>query len=423
MRNFPREPVHHCWCKAFFLCAIFVTALLPGHFVVADDAHTASELDTTPSAFGLFKRQAEQGDMAAQYNLAVMYETGWSVVVDNQKAVRWFRAAARQGDANAQLRLGMLYYLGLGAGQSNIKGEKWIRKAAKQKQLLAQKMDSLLFVDDLSDELSRPSVMSRVRTAYLKNESDAVFVLEQALNESLQQVLRAKKQKEESTMRQRRAKKIAVNQARPGFSAAAKTERLESEVPAFIAETSLKKNRTQKLDSISAIRLQAEKGQASAQYDLARIYEQGIKLPVDIERAMEWFEKSARQGYVNAEYRLGINLFYGTGVTRDEPAGKKWLTLAAGHGHSVAKNLMDNLRGGSDVRQQKVSLAVRWYLERILKDEGQAAFHLGKIYEHGWGVARDLTESIKWYRRAGQAGNVEANILAAGLLSRTDNAD
>jgi TPR repeat protein len=265
--------------------------------------------------------------------------------------------------------------------------------------------------------------MSKVRASYLKNERTAISVLHDLLREGRQKSKRAEKQKDATTLRERRVERNSEGPKKPGFSKSAEVERIDSTIPAFIGDATLEENRTLARGNIATVRLQAEKGLASAQYNLGRMYELGIKLPTDKKLAMEWYEKSAKQHYPDAEYRIGISLLYGTGVKLNESAGKKWLALAAKHGHAVAKNMMDEIQSHSGSSQQSISLAVRWYLERAVVDDGQSAFHLGKIYEHGWGVRRDFVEAVKWYRRAAQAGNKEADKLADSLQSRLSEQD
>lgn len=404
-------------------CAVLVIQLLVCASVLAEGDHPEDKVPDTPSAFALFKQQAELGDVQAQYNIGVMFETGWSVPVDNKKAVRWFRAAAEQGDMNAQLRLGMLYYLGLGASQSSIRGEKWIRKAAGQNQPLAKALNKSLFSDELPDGLSATLVISKVRASYLKNERKAIPVLQSLLRKAQQQAKRTEKQKDSTSLRERRIERNAEGPMQPEFSENTERGRISSSVPAFIGDVTLDKNGSLAHGNISIIRLQAEKGLASAQYNLGRMYELGIQLPTDKKLAMDWYEKAAKQHYPDAEYRMGISLLYGSGVKRNEAVGKKWLALAAKHGHAVAKNMMDDMQDGTNSSAHNVSLAVRWYLERALVDNGQSAFHLGKIYEHGWGVNRDLAEAVKWYRRAAQTGNQEASELADSLQPHLNEQD
>ena len=59
----------------------------------------------TPSAQELadLRASAEAGDLAAQYNLGIMYAEGRGVPQDDAEAVAWFRRAAEQGHIDAQL--------------------------------------------------------------------------------------------------------------------------------------------------------------------------------------------------------------------------------------------------------------------------------------------------------------------------------
>ena len=55
------------------------------------------------------RKDAEQGDVIAQYNLGVMYATGEGVSQDDKEAVKWLRLAAEQGYSIAQYNLGVMY--------------------------------------------------------------------------------------------------------------------------------------------------------------------------------------------------------------------------------------------------------------------------------------------------------------------------
>ena len=45
------------------------------------------------------------------------------------------------------------------------------------------------------------------------------------------------------------------------------------------------------------------------------------------------------------------------------------------------------------------------------------------MYANGRGVSKDYKEAIKWYRRAGEQGNAEAQINLDLLLKETENAE
>ena len=78
-----------------------------------DDAGAAYDAYDNAKAIKILRPLAERGDVAAQYNLGVMYYWGSIAVVQNtHEAVRLWKLAASQGHAEAQYNLGWLYYRG-----------------------------------------------------------------------------------------------------------------------------------------------------------------------------------------------------------------------------------------------------------------------------------------------------------------------
>lgn len=412
--DFPKKVIFGHLC---FLMLLLMPMIVSGETASREEVSSEDNgASSTPVAFALFKEQAELGDAEAQFNIGMMCETGWSVPVSNKKAVRWYREAAKQGHANAQIRLGMLYYLGVGTRQSEIKGQKWIREAAKQKHILAESVYKKILTGDVPDALSPNSAIKQVRDAYLKNEEKALLVLDRIVNAAKQQDASDEKKKQDSTIRERRVQRLTKGPVKPGFSAPIEEERIKSVVPGFMGDASLDENRTLARGSVATIRLQAEKGLASAEYNLGRMYELGIKLPVDKQQALKWYTRSAKQAYANAEYRLGVAMLYGMGVAQDDLQGKQWLSLAAKHGHVVAQKMVDGMR--SELGSVNISLAANWYFERALAGDAESSFHLGKLYQFGWGVGVDYGEAIKWYRRASSLGFTKADVSLKALESK-----
>ena len=77
------------------------------------------------------RRDAEQGDAEAQYNLGCRYANGNGVAKDYVEAVKWYRKAAEQGNADAQYNLGTCYDYGTGVAKDEVEAVKWYRKAAR----------------------------------------------------------------------------------------------------------------------------------------------------------------------------------------------------------------------------------------------------------------------------------------------------
>jgi TPR repeat protein len=77
---------------------------------------------------------AEQGDVIAQYNLGLMYSTGYDIPVDDAESVSWYRLAAAQGHADAQFNLGVMYATGWGVPQDAAEAVRWYRLSADREQ-------------------------------------------------------------------------------------------------------------------------------------------------------------------------------------------------------------------------------------------------------------------------------------------------
>lgn len=81
---------------------------------------------------------------------------------------------------------------------------------------------------------------------------------------------------------------------------------------------------------MSSLRAKAEAGEAPFQAYFGYLYLNGSAgLPQDYEAAFKWYRKAAEQGYVAAQYNLGILYDEGLGVAQSHEAGYFWLTLAA----------------------------------------------------------------------------------------------
>jgi hypothetical protein len=70
-------------------------------------------------------KSAEAGDVAAQLELASLYNTDNGAWQDFAKAARWYRKAAEQGSVNGQAMLGAAYFLGRGVPQDYAEAHFW----------------------------------------------------------------------------------------------------------------------------------------------------------------------------------------------------------------------------------------------------------------------------------------------------------
>ncbi len=116
----------------------------------------------------------------------------------------------------------------------------------------------------------------------------------------------------------------------------------------------------------------AKGGNAQAQYQLATMYESGRGVEKNIEKAQEWYKKSAAGNYKAAQHRLTYLEVKTTGFKSDH---KPWL-----------QELSADAKGG----------------------DGEAMFILGHMYEYGNGVKRSLKRAQAYYKSSASRGNVDA---------------
>jgi TPR repeat protein len=116
----------------------------------------------------------------------------------------------------------------------------------------------------------------------------------------------------------------------------------------------------------------AEAGDASAQYRLGMLNDEGAGVPQSYGHAKEWFEKAAKQGHAGAQANLGTLYLQGTGAPRSSQMALFWFSRAAEQGNVMA------------------------------------FAKLGSMYTEGRGVFQDFTQAHMWYNLAAVQGEPRA---------------
>src|SRR5512140_2696152 len=87
--------------------------------------------------------------------------------------------------------------------------------------------------------------------------------------------------------------------------------------------------RTPGMQSLTA---RAKAGDAAAQFELGRDYEDGKGVRQDDAKALKWFRKAAEQGNPQAQNSLGLMYADGRGVKRNKHQAVHWYRMAADNG-------------------------------------------------------------------------------------------
>jgi TPR repeat protein len=154
-----------------------------------------------------------------------------------------------------------------------------------------------------------------------------------------------------------------------------------------------------------ALRQRADQGDASAQYELARLYYQGKGLPQDYKQAADWYRKAADQGNPKGQYGIGFMYYYGKGVPQDYAAALGWYRKAAEQGYAKAQYDI----GYSYYEGKEVSLdyseAARWFRKGADQGNVKAQYVLALMYQEGKGLPQDCTQALDWWRKAADQGD------------------
>jgi uncharacterized protein len=113
----------------------------------------------------------------------------------------------------------------------------------------------------------------------------------------------------------------------------------------------------------------AEQGDATAQFNLGVMYDQGRGVTQDDQEAVKWYRLAAEQGDATAQINLGVMYANGRGVTQDDQEAVKWYRLAAEQGNATAQ------------------------------------FNLGVMYAKGQGVTQDDRIAHMWFNLLASFGN------------------
>ena len=81
---------------------------------------------------------------------------------------------------------------------------------------------------------------------------------------------------------------------------------------------------------LAATKKEAESGDATAQYNLGVMYQDGQGVPQDDAEAVKWTRLAADQGLAVAQENLGFIYRDGQGVAQDDVEAYAWFSVAAG---------------------------------------------------------------------------------------------
>ena len=157
----------------------------------------------------------------------------------------------------------------------------------------------------------------------------------------------------------------------------------------------------------------AHAGKAWAQCHVGGMYLFGKGgLSKDVTKALEWYNRAAEKGYVDAFCFLSQFYLLGDGVPKNRETASKWMRRAAECGDREAQLSVVKM-GGIDS-----CTAVRYLTLAAAQGDKEAQYLLGDYIEsgHAESVENPTYRSLYWYEKAAKCGHKRAQYQLAATL-------
>ena len=408
-----------------------------------------------------YEASAILGVSLAQHNLGWMYYNGVGVAQDYFKAREWYEKAAALGFAPSQYYLGTMYENGVGVPEKDMtKAYQWYEKAAAQGYAKAQDSLGWMYVtgQGVSQELGQDIA---------KDDAKALALFEKAAAQNdfdMQNYTYNNSVDAYNHLGWMYATGRGVKQDIP--QAMAWYEKAK-EYGHWIAKLNLMRLQVNSQDHVfdNAQAIEWTQKEAVAQKDgemlhkLGWMYEQGVSVVQDYAKAIEWYEKAAKQGYERSQqnlefimkidtanvmrqdsskaiewfektapqgrvedvYYLGTLYFSGDdGLRRDEDKGLMLIKEAADRGYAVAQVRLGSIYERHPAIGEGEELqALYWYEKAAAQGDANAYYALGEFYYYGKGSIRyDHDKAAKWLELAFAQGVIKAGYHLGEIYSR-----
>lgn len=168
--------------------------------------------------------------------------------------------------------------------------------------------------------------------------------------------------------------------------------------PAFTEAYSAYKAGNRK-KALAIWRAEADKGHADAQWVVGNMFVSGDGMArPDPERAAFYYQRSAEQGYLEAQVSLATLYRLGRGVERDPETAARWLQTAAAAGHPVAQSDLGDIFYGGENGEVAINRAdaFAWYGLAARNGVALAQLRLAQMYLEGLGTEQDRKLGLLW---------------------------
>ena len=175
--------------------------------------------------------------------------------------------------------------------------------------------------------------------------------------------------------------------------------------------------------TVNDLRSRASEGNPEAQYFLGLLMWYGDGVETNREMAMDFFRKAAEQEHIHAQFNVGLILAFSApdptarqqDIDHDMNTAFKWVTNAASEGLSDAHWLLGLMYRDGKGTEKDYELAFAQFELAAEQNSARGHFFVGMMHEYGLGTPTSFKDAAKGYRRAAAQQDSRA-IYYLGLM-------
>lgn len=166
-------------------------------------------------------------------------------------------------------------------------------------------------------------------------------------------------------------------------------------------------------------RIAANRGMKEAQMKLSEMYRNGLGIRRSYRLAFSWMKKAADQGDANAQYSIACKYLRGDGVKPNRRSAIKYCKLAAEQNNVDALRMLTELaETNSNIKPDDLFKWLRKWSE--LDPRPETLGKLGDMLREGKGCGKDFRSAYQCYRRAADAGALDARFKIGEMYEKRE---
>jgi len=430
--------------------SVVAKSKLPAPYIDADyyDYDDYSNANITDSWYEGWQQQANYmavfnqmyfrallGDAQSQFEIGQMFQYGLGVPKNDQSAIIFYQNAAQQQHLGAEYNLGLLYLLHAKEDGDYQLALNWLTDSAfkgnKKSQFVLAKVLGRGVIGADGKELIKANTEQAQSMLYLaaaNNYGPAEYELAESLAREYDSGLSVD------------VKQYKLALIRELYQGAANNGVSQALLPlAFY--NAMDKNLEKQNEAFIVAQEQAQTGDEKAALLLGMLYDRGIGVSSDHEKAIYWYQRAGQNPV--SQFILGTYTTEGKGVAVDKVKGQELLKDSATAGFSyadfnlavleqqsghefladlVAAYKLGNSHAGivladyylsAENDTDKMGQAKAIYTGLADKGDQYAQLKLAYMLEKGIGATPDMLGAQRWYTAAADQGNPQAQFLLA----------